>query len=212
MSLSWTPFLNEFFSCLLLALLFFLSFSCTCFFPAVGRCSFHPLWVRSFVIHHIVLDLKLLCLIVDNPLFSTDLLLRHHPIWPCLPKLLASVGAVFAPRRRCASARSSTCCATSPRAPHTLCLQSSSALGHHSFPSNYNTTCLTRRDCFVFLLFQLHFVVVYSAVLADSPSGTSDTTAWSSVHGRCSRSTVEAHLSLSCCRVTATVPVTGCSA
>ena len=41
------------------------------------------------------------------------------------------------------------------------------------------------------LLFQLHFVVVYSAVLADSTSGTSDTTAWSSVHGRCSRSTVE---------------------
>ena len=25
----------------------FLSFSCTCFFPAVGKCSFHPLWVRS---------------------------------------------------------------------------------------------------------------------------------------------------------------------
>ena len=185
MSLSWTPFLNEFFSCL----------SCTCFFPAVGKCSFHPLWVRSFVIHHAVLDLKLLCLIVDNPLSLTDLLaschfLRHHPIWPCLPKLLASVGAVFAPRRRCAS-RSSTCCATSPRAQHTLCLQSSSALGRHSFPSNYNTACLTRGDCFVFLLFQLHFVVVYSAVYADSTSGTSDTTAWSSVHGRCSRSTVE---------------------
>ena len=124
-------------------------------------------------------------------LFPRCHFLRHHPIWPCLPKLLASVGAVFAPRRRCASARSSTCCATSPRAPHTLCLQSSSALGRHSFPSNYNTACLTRRDCFVFLLFQLHFVVVYSAVLADSPSGTSDTTAWSSVHGRCSRSTVE---------------------
>ena len=43
----------------------FLSFSCTCFFPAVGKCSFHPLWVRSFVIHHVVLDLKLLCLVVD---------------------------------------------------------------------------------------------------------------------------------------------------
>ena len=34
----------------------FLSFSCTCFFPAVGKCSFHPLWVRSSVIHHVVLD------------------------------------------------------------------------------------------------------------------------------------------------------------
>ena len=41
------------------------------------------------------------------------------------------------------------------------------------------------------LLLQSHFVVVYSAVLADSPSGTSDTTAWSSVRGRCSRFTVE---------------------
>ena len=39
-------------------------------FPAVGKCSFHPLWVRSFVIHHVVLDLKLLCLVVDNPLSS----------------------------------------------------------------------------------------------------------------------------------------------
>ena len=76
-------------------------------------------------------------------------------------------------------------------AHHTLCLQSSSALGRHSFPSNNNTACLTRGDCSVFLLFQLHFVVVYSAVLADSSSGTSDTTAWSSVRGRCSRSTVE---------------------
>ena len=35
---------------------------------------------------------------------------------------------------------------------------------------------------------------IYSAVLADSTSGTSDTTAWSSVHGRCSRSTVECTL------------------
>ena len=101
-------------------------------------------WINT---HHGILDLKLLCLVVDNPLSSTDRLaschfLRHHPIWPCLPKLLASVGAVFAPRRRCASARSSTCCATSPRAPHTLCLQSSSALGRHSFQSNYNTACL----------------------------------------------------------------------
>ena len=149
MSLSWTPFLNEFFSCLLLALLFSCHSLVRVSSLLLGNALFHPLWVRSFVIHHVVLDLKLLCLIVDNPLSSTDLLaschfLRHHPIWPCLPKLLASVGAVFAPRRHCASARSSTCCATSPRAPHTLCLQSSSALGRHSFPSNYNTAELFR--------------------------------------------------------------------
>ena len=49
----------------------------------------------------------------------------------------------------------------------------------------------TRRLFRFSLLFQLHFVVVYSAVVADSTSGTSDTTAWSSVHGRCSRFTVE---------------------
>ena len=40
-------------------------------------------------------------------------------------------------------------------------------------------------------LFQLHVVVVYSAVFADASSGTSDTTVWSSFRGRCSRFTVE---------------------
>ena len=75
-------------------------------------------WINT---HHGILDLKLLCLVVDNPFSSTNRLaschfLRHHPIWPCLPKLLASVGAVFAPRRRCASARSSTCFSVLSRA------------------------------------------------------------------------------------------------
>ena len=163
----------------------FLSFSCTCFFPAVGKCSFSPA-VGPLFCHSSRRSGSQASLPYHRQFsFLVVIFLRHHPIRPCLPKLLASIGAVFAPRRRCASARSSTCCATSPRAPHTLCLQSSSALGRHSFPSNYNTACLL--NCFVFL----HFVVVYSAVLADSPSGTSDTTAWSSVHGRCSRSTVE---------------------
>ena len=41
------------------------------------------------------------------------------------------------------------------------------------------------------LLFQLHFVVVYIAVFTVSSSGTSDTTVWSSVRGRCSRFTVK---------------------
>ena len=34
----------------------------------LGMFFSYPLWVRSFVIHHIVLDLRLLCLVVDNPL------------------------------------------------------------------------------------------------------------------------------------------------
>ena len=150
MSLSWTPFLNEFFSCLLLALLFSCHFLAHVSSLLLGNALFTrcgsallsfitSFWISSFFA------------LSSTILFHRCHFLRHHPIWPCLPKLLASVGAVFAPRRRCASARSSTCCATSPRAPHTLCLQSSSALGRHSFPSNYNTACLTQGDCFVFL-------------------------------------------------------------
>ena len=128
-------------------------------------------------------------------LFPRCHFLLHHPIWPCLPKLLASVGTVFAPRRRCAFARSSTCCATNPRASHTLCLQNSSALGRHSFPNNYNTA-----ELFRFSALSPPLVVVYNVVLADSPSGTSDTTAWSSVQGRYSRSTVEVlHNNAVCC-------------
>ena len=54
-----------------------------------------------------------------------------------LPKLLASVGAVFAPRRRCvaahalhcASARSSTCCAWT------------GGLKHHTLPSSARCAC-----------------------------------------------------------------------
>ena len=126
----------------------FLSFSCTCFFPAVGKCTRCGSALLSFITSFWISSFFALS---STILFHRCHFLRHHPIWPCLPKLLASVGAVFAPRRRCASARSSTCCATSPRAPHTLCLQSSSALGRHSFPSNYNTACLTQGDCFVFL-------------------------------------------------------------
>ena len=167
MSLSWTPFLNDFFSCLLLALLFSchslarvsslllgMLLSClqlamlfsSCRSALFTRCgsallaSFHQDHpsVRVHVIHHVVLDLKLLVI------FSVIIQSGH-----VCPKLLASIGAVFAPRRRCAFARSFTCCATSPRAPHTLCLQSSFALGRHSFSSNYNTACLL--NCFVFL-------------------------------------------------------------
>ena len=155
MSLSWTPFLNEFFSCLLLALLFsviLLHVFLPCcwemlFSPAVGQLFCHSsrrsgstpitvFWFSSFF------ALSSTILFHRPIVWLLGHFLRHHPIWPCLPKLLASVGAVFAPRRRCASARSSTCCATGPRAPHTLCLQSSSALGRHSFQSNYNTACL----------------------------------------------------------------------
>ena len=63
------------------ALLFF----CTCL-PCCWDCSFHPLWVRSSVIHHDVLDLRRLRLLVDSPLSLTGLLascLQHHPVWSC---------------------------------------------------------------------------------------------------------------------------------
>ena len=56
MSLSWTPFLNEFFSCLLLALLFSCHSLVRVSSLLLGNALFHPLWVRSFVIHHVVLD------------------------------------------------------------------------------------------------------------------------------------------------------------
>ena len=49
-------------------------------------CSFHPLWVRSSVIHHGVLELRRLRLLVDSPLSLTELLascLQHHPVWSC---------------------------------------------------------------------------------------------------------------------------------
>ena len=148
MSLSWTPFLNDFFSCLLLAWLF----SCHSLARVSSLLLGNALFTRcgsallSFITSFWISSFFALS---STILFPRCHFLRHHPIWPCLPKLLASVGAVFAPRRRCASARSSTCCATSPRAPHTLCLQSSSVLGRHSFPSNYNTAFLL--NCFVFL-------------------------------------------------------------
>ena len=78
------------FSCLQLALLF--SFFCTCLLPCCWEmlfcsfarvrpcrweCSFHPLWVRSF-----------------------DFFSPASSNLAILPKLLTSVGAVFAPRRR----------------------------------------------------------------------------------------------------------------
>ena len=191
MSLSWTPFLNEFFSCLLLALLFSCHSLAHVSSLLLGNAHFTrcgsallsfitSFWISSFFA------------LSSTILFHRCHFLRHHPIWPCLPKLLASVGAVFAPRRRCASARSSTCCATSPRASHTL-LSPELVCSGSSLLSKQLQHCLshTRRLFRFSLLFQLHFAVVYSAVLADSTSGTSDTTAWSSVHGRCSRFTVE---------------------
>ena len=145
MSLSWTPFLNEFFSCLLLALLF----SCHSLAHVSSLLLGNALFTRcgsallSFITSFWISSFFALS---STILFHRCHFLRHHPIWPCLPKLLASVGAAFAPRRRCASARSSTWLVFQH---HTL--QSSSALGRHSFPSNYNTACLTRGDCFVFL-------------------------------------------------------------
>ena len=84
-----------------------------------------------------------------------------------------------------------------PHTPELVCSGSSllseqlqHCLSPRLFTSPDETTSWSA-ELFRFLLFQLHFVVVYSAVLADSTSGTSDTTAWSSVCGRCSRSTVE---------------------
>ena len=126
MSLSWTPFLNGFFSCLLLALLF----SChslvrvsslllgNALFTRCGSALLSSITSFWMLVHHGILDLKLLCLIVDNPLSS----LSFSPASSNLAMFAQTVGfswSCVAPRRRCASARSSTCCATSPRAPHT---------------------------------------------------------------------------------------------
>ena len=161
MSLSWTPFLNEFFSCLLLALLF-VDILLHVFLPCCWEMLFSPAVVsaqRSF--NTIVLDQhpsrhsvisSFFALSSTIPLSSIDLLaschfLRHHPIWPCFAQTvglqleLCSLHGVAAPPHALPRAA-----ATSPRAPHTLCLQSSSALGRHSL-SKQQQHCLshTRR-------------------------------------------------------------------
>ena len=111
MSLSWTPFLNKFFSCLLLALLF----SCHSLARVSSLLLGNALFTRcgsallSFITSFWISSFFAL---------SSTILFRRPIFWllvifsviiqsgPVLPKLLASVGAVFAPRRHCASARS----------------------------------------------------------------------------------------------------------
>ena len=69
-----------------------LTFFCTCSSLLLGtlfstRCGSTLL---SSVIHHGVLDLRLLCLIVDSPLSSTELLascLQERPVWPSSPSV-----------------------------------------------------------------------------------------------------------------------------
>ena len=189
MSLSWTPFLNDFFSCLLLALLFSCHSLARVSSLLLGnalftRCGSALLsFITSFWISSFFALSSTILFPTDRLLVIFSVIIQSGPVCPnCWLQLeLCSLHGVAAPPHALPRA------ARPVHAHHTLCLQSSSALGRHSFPSNYNTAELFRFS----LLFQLHFVVVYSAVLADSPSGTSDTTAWSSVHGRCSRSTVE---------------------
>ena len=58
------------------------------FLPAVGYALFHPLWVRSSVIHHGVLDLRRLRLLVDSPLTLTKLLASCACRERCLLEIL----------------------------------------------------------------------------------------------------------------------------
>ena len=192
MSLSWTPFLNEFFSCLLLALLFSCHSLARVSSLLLGNALFHPLWVRSFVISsrrsgsQASLPCRRQSSSIDRSSgflsfspASSNLAMFAQTVW--LQLELCSLHGVAAPPHALPRA------ARPVHAHHTLSVSRARLLWVVT-PFQATTTLL---NCFVFLLFQLHFVVVYSAVLADSPSGTSDTTAWSSVHGRFSRSTVE---------------------
>ena len=141
MSLSWTlPERVLFMPTVGFAL--FWSFSCTCFFLAVGKCSFHGS------------QTSLPCRRQSSFIDRSSGFLSFSPASSNLALFAQTVGFNWScvrskPSLRLRTARSSTCCATSPRAPHTLCLQMSSALGRHSFPTNYNTACLL--NCFVFL-------------------------------------------------------------
>ena len=116
-----------------------------------------------------------------------------------------SVGAMFAPRRRCFDKLHALSTFSQVLRLRTLfhVLRVDWSPSSIHIPSSARCACrgcisrarllwvVTAELSRLCLLFQLHFVVVYSAVLADSPSGTSDTTAWSSVRGRCSRFSVE---------------------
>ena len=143
---------------------------------------FHPLWVRSFVIHHVVLDLKLLCLIVDNPLFLIDRssgFLSFSPSSSNLALFAQTVGFSWSCVRTTASLRLRTLFHVlrdqSTRTTHSVSTEL--FCSGSSLLSKQLQHCLSAELFRFSLLFQLHFVVVYSAVLADSTSGTSDTTA-----------------------------------
>ena len=191
MSLSWTPFLNDFFSCLLLALLF----SCHSLARVSSLLLGNALFTRcgsallSFITSFWISSFFALSstILFHRPIFWLLVIfsgiIQSGPVCPnCWLQLeLCSLHGVAAPPHALPRA------ARPVHAHHTLCVSRARLLWVVTL-FQATTTLL---NCFVFLLFQLHFVVVYSAVLADSTSGTSDTTAWSSVHGRCSRSTVE---------------------
>ena len=160
MSLSWTPFLNDFFSCLLLALLFSCHSLARVSSLLLGNALFHPLWVRSFVIHHAVLDqhpsrysgsqASLPCRRQSSFIDRSSGFLSFSPSSSILAMFAQTVGFSWSCVRSTASLRLRTlfhvllCSVTRSTwlvfQHHTL--QSSSALGRHSFPSNYNTACL----------------------------------------------------------------------
>ena len=127
MSLSWTPFLNDFFSCLLLALLF----------------SCHSLAHVS----SLLLGNRRQSSFIDR----SSGFLSFSPSSSNLALFAQTVGFSWSCVRSTASLRLRTLFHVlrdqSTRTTHSL--QSSSALGRHSFPSNYNTACLL--NCFVFL-------------------------------------------------------------
>ena len=142
------------------------------FIPAVGKCSFHPLWVRSSGIF--------------SPA-SSNLAMFAQTVgfnWSCV----RSTASLFRQAARPFHVLSGAAPPHAlPRAaldwsPSSIHIPSSARCACRGFVSRarllWVVTAELSRLC---LLFQLHFVVVYSAVLADSPSGTSDTTAWSSV-------------------------------
>ena len=201
MSLSWTPFLNDFFSCLLLALLFSCHFLTHVSSLLLGNALFTrcgsallsfitSFWISSFfaLSSTILFHRPIFWLLV---IFSG--IIQSGPVCPnCWLQLdLCSLHGVAAPPH--ALPRASLFChaqhVAGLPAPHTPELVCSGS----SLLSEQLQHCLshTRRLFRFSLLFQLHFAVVYSTVLTDSTSGTSDTTAWSSVHGWCSRFTVE---------------------
>ena len=148
MSLSWTPFLNEFFACLLLALLFSCHFLAHVSSLLLGNALFTrcPLFCHSS--RRSGSQASLPCRRQSSfiDVIFSGIIQSGHVCPNCWLQLeLCSIHGVAAPPHALPRA------ARPVHAHHTLCLQSSSALGRHSFPSNYNTACLTQRDCFDFL-------------------------------------------------------------